>query len=222
MFDIHIINFKSKPKQTFFAPEWDYYMFETNIDNINFKEVSKLCLRKEKEILKLPSSNKSKVTVDAFTGLGKNSTTSKYENYNVFSWKNKNIKLIKQTIIDFHNAILQHFKQPLLNELWIQCWLNVMRKGQEIKPHLHNVNPHTYLGGHICVQCDDTTTNYINPINQINIPELYESKNHVGKLTLFQNNIPHYTSKHNSNKERITLAFDLSMYKVDDNYMRLI
>tara|TARA_Y100000593_G_scaffold21565_1_gene43264 strand:- start:239 stop:901 length:663 start_codon:yes stop_codon:yes gene_type:complete len=220
MFDIDIINFKSEPKQTFFAPEWNYYLFETNIDNINFNEISKLCLRKEKEIAKLPKSNK--VSIDGFTGLGENSTTSKYEKYNVLKWKNKNIKLIKQTIIDFHNAILKHFNQPLLNELWIQCWVNIMRKGEQIKPHLHSTNPYTYLGGHICVQCEDTTTNYISPINQINMPELYKSKNSVGKLTLFQNNIPHYTSKHNSNKERITIAFDLSLNKTKNNYLRLI
>jgi hypothetical protein len=218
--NIKIINFKSKTKQTFFAPEWNYYLFETRNDNINFNEISKLCLSKEKEILKLPNSNK--VNNDGFTGLGKNSTTSKYENYNVLKWKNKNIKLIKQTIISFHNEILNYFNQPLLKELWIQCWVNIMRKGEQIKPHLHDTSPYTYLGGHICVQCENTTTNYINPINQINEPELYKSKNEIGKITLFQNNIPHYTNKHNSNKERITIAFDLSLNKTKNNYLRLI
>jgi len=217
MFKIKVVNFKSEPKQTFFAPEWNYYMFETNVDNIDFNEVSKLCLKKQKEILKLPD-----YVNDGYTGLGKNTTTSKYANYNVLKWKNKNIELIKKTIIRFHNEILKYFNQPLVNELWIQCWVNIMKKGQQIKPHLHNTAPYTYLGGHICVQCENTTTNYINPINQINVPELYKSKNEIGKITLFQNNIPHYTSKHNSNKERITIAFDLSLTKVRNNYLRII
>jgi hypothetical protein len=217
MFNIKVVNFKSEPKQTFFAPEWNYYMFETNVDNIDFNEVSKLCLKKQKEILKL-----SDYVNDGYTGLGKNTTTSKYANYNVLKWKNKNIELIKKTIIRFHNEILKYFNQPLVNELWIQCWVNIMKKGQQIKPHLHNTGPYTYLGGHICVQCENTTTNYINPINQINVPELYKSKNEIGKITLFQNNIPHYTSKHNSNKERITIAFDLSLTKVRNNYLRII
>jgi len=222
MFNINILNFKSEPKQTFFAPEWSYYLFETNINNIDFNEVSKFCLKKEKEILKLPISNELK-NKDGYTGLGKNSTTSRYKNYNVLKWKNKNIKLIKQTIIDLHNEILRYFNQPSINELWIQCWTNIMRKEEKIKPHLHSFDPYTYLGGHICVQCDNTSTHYINPINQINDPEIYSSKNEVGKITLFQNNIPHYTDVHKSNKERITIAFDLTIKKpTTDNYLRLI
>ena len=223
MFDINVMNFKSKPKETFFAPEWDYYLFETNIENINFIEVSKLCLKKEKEILKLPlTKTQDNKFTDGYTKLGKKSTTARFDKYNVLEWKNKNIKLIKQTIISFHNEILKYFNQPLVNELWVQCWVNIMEKGQQIKPHLHSVEPWCYLGGHICVQCEDTYTNYINPINQINEPEIYSSKNEVGKITLFQNNIPHYTSKHNSNKKRITIAFDLSLNKKNNNFLRLI
>ena len=85
-----------------------------------------------------------------------------------------------------------------------------MRKGEKIDPHIHDVGPHAYLGGHICIQCTDTFTGYINPVNQINEPETFKSKNEVGKITLFQNCIPHYTSVHEDDKkERITIAFDL-------------
>ena len=38
---------------------------------------------------------------------------------------------------------------------------------------------------------------------------IYSSKNEVGKITLFPNWIEHYTDKHISPKERITVAFDL-------------
>ena len=79
------------------------------------------------------------------------------------------------------------------------------------------------LGGHICVQCDDTSTHYINPINQINDPMTYESKNDVGKVSIFPNNIPHYTDIQKSDKERITIAFDLMIENPNkDNYIRLI
>ena len=40
--------------------------------------------------------------------------------------------------------------------------LMYMNKGQKILPHLHDVAPVCYLGGHITVQCDDTYTGYIN------------------------------------------------------------
>ena len=48
---IKIINFKSAQKNNFFAPEWNYYIFESKIHKINFNNLSKCLLKKEKEIL---------------------------------------------------------------------------------------------------------------------------------------------------------------------------
>jgi len=220
--DIKIINFKSAQKNNFFAPEWNYYIFESKIHKINFNNLSKCLLKKEKEILKLPPTFKVGKITDGYTGLGKNSTTMRFNRYNVFNWKNKNISLLKENIINFHNNIINYFKLPPVNELYIQCWVNIMRKGEKIQPHIHGVRPDTYLGGHICIQCNNTSTNYINPINQINDPEIYSSKNEIGKITLFQNNIPHFTDIQNTNNKRITLAFDLSLVKLDHNYVRII
>jgi len=219
---IKIINFKSAQKNNFFAPEWNYYIFESKIHKINFNNLSKCLLKKEKEILKLPLTVKRGKITDGYTGLGKNSTTMRFNRYNVFNWKNKNISLLKKNIINFHNNIINYFKLPPVNELYIQCWVNIMRKGEKIQPHIHGVRPDTYLGGHICIQCNNTSTNYINPINQINDPEIYSSKNEIGKITLFQNNIPHFTDIQNTNNKRITLAFDLSLVKLDHNYVRII
>jgi len=216
--------FKSLPKETFFAPEWDYYIFQSYIDQVNFKNLAKFILSKEDEILKLPLSvaSDNRVT-DGYTGLGENSTTVRFANYNVLNWENENIRLLKESILSFHNDILNYFKLPIPKELYIRCWVNIMRNEQQIKPHLHGTDPATYLGGHISVQCDNTSTYYINPINQINDPETYKIKNEVGKITLFQNNIPHYTDVHKSSIERITIAFDLEVIKpTKDNYLRLI
>lgn len=218
----NIINFKSNPKNNFFAPEWNYYLFESKIDKIDFNDLSKFFLNKEQEILTLPYTVKNHKITDGYTGLGKNSTTIRFNRYNVFNWKNNNISLLKQIIINFHNKIIDYFKLPSVNELYIQSWINIMRKGERIQPHIHGIRPDTYLGGHVCIQCDDTSTNYINPINQINDPEIYSSKNEIGKITLFQNNIPHFTDIQNQDNERITLAFDLSLVKLDDNYIKII
>ena len=218
-----VINFKSVPKETFFAPEWNYYLFEKKINQINFNNLANFILSKEKEILKLPVniSDDGKVK-DGYTGLGEQSTTARFDKYNVLNWDIEEIKIIKNEILDFHNAILKYLKQPLPSELYINCWTNIMRKGESIKPHIHGVNPRTYLGGHICVQCKDTSTYYINPINQIHEPMTHRSKNEVGKITLFQNNIPHYTDIHNSDEERITIAFDLHRFISKNTYLKLI
>ena len=66
------------------------------------------------------------------------------------------------------------------------------------------------------------STYYINPINQINEPEIYKSENKIGKITLFQNNIPHYSDEHKFNEKRITIAFDLSLKKNNDNFLKII
>ena len=217
-----IINFKSNPKNNFFAPEWDYYLFESKIDKIDFNNLSNFLLNKKEEILNLPYTFKNNKITDGYTGLGKNSTTIRFNRYNVFNWKNENILLLKETIINFHNKIIDYFKLPSVNKLYIQSWVNIMKKGEKIQPHIHGVTPDTYLGGHVCIQCDNTSTYYINPINQINEPEIFSSKNEIGKITLFQNNIPHFTDLHNSDDERITIAFDLSLKKLYKNYIRII
>ena len=216
--EVEITKMKSDPKRTFFAPEYDYTIFETVNKEINFEELAKFILSKEKEIVSLP------VTGDAYTGMREDSTTTRFDKYNVFKWKDKNIEMLKHFICNFHDDIVgKYFKQELPKELYIQCWANIMRKGDQIKPHLHNIGPTCYLGGHICVQCDDTSTYYINPINQINDPMTFESKNRVGKISIFPNNIPHYTDIQKSDKERITIAFDLMIENPNkDNYVRLI
>ena len=84
-----------------------------------------------------------------------------------------------------------------------------MRQGEKIEPHLHSVNPDSYLSGHFTIQCKNTSTFYINPVNQINDPEVIEIKNEVGELTIFPTCLPHYTSKHKDKSERITVAFDM-------------
>jgi len=217
-----IVNFKSLPKKNYFAPEWDYYIIENIIKKVNFKSLSKFLLKKEKELLKITKPILKASTIDGYTGLGENSITSRYASFNVFNFKNKELYKISKEIINIHKILLNFLKIETPKNLWIQCWFNVMRKGEFIKPHIHSFDPSTYLGGHICVQVQNTHTKYINPINQLNDQEIYTSENEVGKITLFQNNIPHFTNIHNCDKERITIAFDLALEKKENNYIQLI
>jgi hypothetical protein len=218
--EINLIRFLSKPKVSPFAPEWNYSLGESFIKNINFNEIQKLAFEKEKEILKLPNTIRNNKLSDGYTGLGKNSTTSRFDQYNVLKWNNIEIKKLKNAIIEMHSKFLTLLQIDKPKVLFAQCWLNIMRKGEQIKPHIHSTTPESYLGGHICIKCNDTSTYYINPVNQLNEPEIYTSKNEVGKITLFQNCIPHYTDVNNDN-ERITIAFDLEISKGPENEIQL-
>ena len=219
---MEIINFKSQPKNNFFAPEWDYYMAEDFIVDIDFNDLTKFLLNKKKEILKVPHTILLNKISDGYTGLGEKSTTARSGNYNIFNWDNENIYKLKNNILTMHRKFLTFFKQELPKELYIQSWVNIMDKGQKINMHLHDMCPDTYLGGHICIQCNGTSTYYVNPINQINDPETFKSENKVGKITLFQNNIPHYSDEHKSDKKRITIAFDLSLKKITENFIKIL
>jgi len=208
--NIKIINFKSPPKNNPFAPEWNNYIAETLIKSIDTSKLALFLENKEEEILKLKPSG------DGFTGL-KNHTTSRYKDYNVFSFKNKEIQKLKKQIVKLHNNFLKKLNIKPVESLYIKSWYNVMKKNERIKPHAHGWSADTYLGGHFCVKCSNTSTYYINPINQLCDPETYESNNVAGKLTLFQNFIPHYTNKHKGDSKRITIAFDLYLRKREKN-----
>mgnify|MGYP003134703238 CR=1 FL=1 len=212
---MRLIVFRSEPKENVFAPGWEFPIGEEFIPKINFKTLAKFILKKEKSLMTSATWNKKVSTYfeksndDGYTGLGKNSLTSRYGSYNLLDFKHPEIKKLKKAILVCHERFLKALNIPLYPDLYIQCWANVMRKGEQIKPHIHGVHPHSYLGGQINVQVGDTATCYINPVNQINEPKIYRSKNEVGKCTIFQSCVPHYTDVHLSDTPRITIAFDL-------------
>ena len=208
--------FVSQPPVSPYAPQWDFRVGNSMCENIDTNSLSKFLLSKEKEIKKLPIVS----NFDGYTGLGSNSTTSRSQQYNILLWNHPEIRKLKSNIAK--NIILYNDecgnKTP---QLWIQCWYNVLRFGQSIKPHSHSVTPICYLSGHFNVQVNDTSTVYMSPINQLNDPEVIDIKNIPGKLTLFPSYIFHYTTPHYSFKPRITIAFDISPDKLDDNFLRL-
>ena len=206
-----ILTFKSNPPLTPFAPQWDYSIGHENIANfIDCPKIANLILSKEKNIIsKFPAAKKS--SLDGYTGLGPNSLTSRYEYYNLMEWPEIEIKSLQDKIVEFHQKFLKNLNIEIPNAFSIMGWANVMRQGEKINPHLHNVKPDSYLSGHVTIQCKDTSTYYINPVNQLNEPEVKQLKNVPGEITLFPSCMPHYTDTHNASTERITIAFELSL-----------
>jgi hypothetical protein len=197
--------FKSKPPQSPFAPIYHYIFAENYLEGIDFNKIASIILDKEQQIIKT-----TKPTTDAYTGLGEDSLTSRWKSFNIFAWTDPEIEKLKVKIHEKYLEFLNAYNVPR-SKIQIQCWANILREGEEIKAHIHQTGPWCYLGGHVTIQCENTSTVYINPINQINDPELYISYNKIGKITFFQHNIPHYTTVHTGNEERITMAFDLYM-----------
>ena len=138
--------------------------------------------------------------------------------------------------------------QDIVNGLSIGCWMNIMRKGERIRLHQHGYHSASFISGHFCVSSNDTKTVYVNPYERqeehflvkeadsidedkmvyhpafnytVGNPaeKMYVSKNIAGKLTLFPNFVPHFTTKHRTDDVRITLAFELKPRY--DNYVPL-
>jgi len=213
--------FFSAPPVSPYAPQWDFRVGTSICEDIDTNSLSELLLLKEKEVKKLPTTVIDGAESDGYTGLGSKSTTAKFQSYNILTWDHPEIKKLRsniaKSVIDFNDECGN--KTP--NVLWIQCWYNVLRFGQKIRPHHHSVSPDCYLSGHFNVQVNDTSTVYMSPINQLNDPQVIDIKNKVGDMTLFPSYIFHYTTPHYSFKPRITIAFDLNLYKLYDNFIPL-
>ena len=215
--------FISKPPVSPYAPQWDFRVGTSLCEDIDTNSLSEFLLSKEKEVKKLPTSvDNSGVETDGYTGLGSNSTTAKFQHYNILTWSHPEITKLRSNIA---KKLLKYnsecgVKSP--NVIYIICWYNVLRFGQKIKPHLHCTDENAYLSAHFTIQCDDTSTMYMNPVNQLNDPYIIERKNKPGNFTIFPEYIPHFTTKHLSDVPRITMAMDIRTIQPDgDNWIKL-
>jgi len=198
-----ILNFKSEKKSNFFNPEYSFFVFEDNLP-INTNLISEILLQKEKEIIK-----KYPPYDHGGTELNKESVTSRFIYFNLLQFDEFNF--LKKYIRKAHDNFLRSLNLNIDNEYYVQCWFNVMRKGEEIKKHNHanNIESIAYLSGHICINVDKTNTYYELPYSK----KIYKSENQPGKITLFPSWVDHFTDKVESDQKRITIAFDIKTKK---------
>lgn len=202
-----------------FAPEWRFFIAEKILSRIDCNRLKNYLLSKQPEILAI----KDKLT-DAGTGLGNDSTTARFRSYNVMTWDQPDINILKEEISIMHDNYYRDIVDRPTPEVALGGWMNIMKKGERIKRHNHGFLDNTYISGHFTVCCESTRTVYTNPYEHWDEFELlkrveeyglefnhslYASKNTAGQLTLFPGYIPHFTTEHRSNSDRITLAFEI-------------
>ena len=180
----------------------------SQVDYYNLKEE---ILQKEKDII-----GKYDYQHDNNTGLGKYSLTSRSKDYNLLEFDcagelRKDIRLL-------HDEFIEGLGFNFNGKIFVQCWANVMRKGQRIKKHCHGFGQYAYLSGHLCVQVNEdlypTSTHYYNPY----AVEPWSSPNANNKMTIFPSWLKHDTDRVEDDVERITIAFDIfdeSGYTID-------
>ena len=192
-----IIRFTSGQTYTPFAAAWEYYFCEDDL-SISLEELKKEILDREKSIIE-----EHEFEDDWGTKLGANSLTARSNKYNLLNFDSA--ASLKTAIKRTHDQFVTQLGAPEPPVIYVQCWANVMRKGDQIAVHSHGKDPYGYLSGHVCVQVTDTNTNYYNPYGG----DPWKSHNEVGKITLFPNWVKHGTDKVVDDQERITIAFDI-------------
>ena len=199
---------RSKDPLTPYAPTWDFKIGYSTIP-LRIDRLVATCLEKEKEILKLPPSlDQYYKPQDGGTGLGYNSTTSRFARFNVFDWDTIETNLLKKYVRENVEQYNKDNGNETPQHLWVRCWVNIMRFGQKIKKHTHSTDSDCYLSSHFTVQCSNTATGYVNPLNRY----LMEEENKAGQISIFPSFIPHYTTRNLSFKPRITIAMDIVLY----------
>lgn len=194
-----LIEWKSNKPTNIFAPNWNIKFWnEIIFTEKQSLEIRSAILNKENEII----SQYSDIINDGGTGLGANSLTSKFSKFNIFTWNYTWVDQIKASSI---LAIQNLCQENMPDKIYGQCWANVMRFGEQIKPHWHSSYEHSFLGSHITVAADNTKTYYENPYNKNNV---YSFDNSVGSMNIFPSYLIHWTDIHLGDNERITLAMD--------------
>lgn len=190
-----------------FNPVYSFYIYENDVSiNLNLNYLKHFILEFEKESLKkYPSYS------DAGTGLGKDSLTSRYKYYNLLQIKET--AYLKDVIRKSYDDFLSQLNLKSQGKIYVQCWANVLRKGQKITAHRHDLNNYGYLGGHICVSTNNTSTYYVLPYFE----KPYAIKNKNGMITLFPGWMEHYTDEVVLDEERITIAFDIKTQDTWEN-----
>mgnify|MGYP001157040350 FL=1 len=192
-----IYKFTNGDTYTPFAAAWEYFICEDKL-TIPLDDIKKEILDKEKSII-----DQHEFEDDWGTKLGANSLTARSNKYNLLKFDSADP--LRRCIKKTHDKFVMEIGFKYAPQIYVQCWANVMRKGDQIAVHSHGTDPYGYLSGHVCVQVNDTNTNYYNPYGG----SAWDSPNEVGKITLFPNYLPHGTDKVEDDDERITIAFDI-------------
>jgi|TARA_B100000959_G_scaffold188435_1_gene197050 hypothetical protein len=201
MLEIH----KSMHPLTEFAPTWKIPLwFDTYPDIEKLDIMRKWILDNEKKIIE---EHKYKSEDDGGTGLGQDSLTAQYKDFNLFKLT-QDIQAFQNLFHwlqdSYKNFMHEHKSQP--RKCIMFCWANVLRKGQSISIHNHGAKHFSYLSGNLHFEKYNTKTMYHNPVDPYNV---YKIENTPGNLTFFPSYIYHQAEEYKEDKTRVSMAFDL-------------
>jgi len=208
--DRNMMVFDCPPPQTPYAPKENRWcIFESIGWDIDLDVLRDFFLSKEKFTLE-QFEPEPEVAPQGPT------LTQRLRKYNIFEWEDECSELtnLRKVIRKFHKEYNRkvsgntNYRQE--GKIFIRAWFNVLRRGEKIGNHVHSTHPHSYLAGNMVVTCDESQTIYCHPLYQLEDGYKFYSNNKPGTISLFPGTVPHFTSVHNTDTPRITLAWDLT------------
>jgi hypothetical protein len=128
---------------------------------------------------------------------------------NIFSEKLNFVEKIKIKIKESYEVFAENYGVSQ-KEIWINGWINLLTKGENLVEHCHSMNENSYLSGVIILsECDNTTTDFYLPQLE-HIPEVgvLKIENKKGNIVMFPQWLYHSVSAVKQDV-RITMGFDL-------------
>jgi len=175
------------------------FLFQEFKDEKFLDSLYKISLDKEKEILKLPLTWNKNTKKNL-----QNPTTARFGSYNFLNFESPSIVKLR-TLIENACSLMTEFQYGTkfleTEQLWIQCWVNIHRKGSFLQRHYHS----DYLMfGHFIVHSEGTYTIY-GGNEEVHI------LNEPGQLTVIgQDKVYHRVTPYNGEREaRVSVAFDI-------------
>lgn len=146
---------------------------------------------------------------DGGTGLGPNTTTARYPYFNLLKYDNELIRELKNQLANEIKKFLDQSKIILQDDLYINCWYNVLYPGQHISAHFHSPSREGFISCHYTVSCEESLTYYELPFQNGSL----SMTNFIGEGMFFPSYLVHGTSPHNGKNPRITIAMDVGVGK---------
>lgn len=173
-----------------FIREYDPYTHRSQYNLFTPEEcnrLSKILLRDERMVLSIPNNQQS-----SYSG-----TTHQFPVYNWLNNPDLEIFDIPKRLFT-----LPEFQQEEV--LYVQCWVNILRQGENIPTHFHAGETHIeynnfYASNTFISGPEETGTHY---------NDTYE-RNSQGIMHLIGSMVEHGVSTHMSNTPRISMAMDI-------------
>ena len=121
MNEINYVHFLNEKLRSPFAPTWDYFIAEKLLSNIQCTRLKNYLLSKQQEVFAIKNN-----LDDCGTGLGNETTTARSGSYNIFTWDQPDINILKKEIASMCNNYHERVTGKKISKFGLAGWMNII------------------------------------------------------------------------------------------------